>query len=143
MIPPESVERLEAVGRWMGVNGEAIYATEAGPFPRRLSWGRVTRKSGADGGVTLFLHVWEWPADGKLLLPTLKELPATGKLLKSGAAVTATAAPEGVMIHLPGSATDADVSVVRLDFSGQADDGREEDFRSGRNPSHRPRGSVP
>lgn len=128
VIPPESVERLEAVGRWMGVNGEAIYATEAGPFPRRLSWGRVTRKSGADGGVTLFLHVWEWPADGKLL--------------KSGAAVTATAAPEGVMIHLPGSATDADVSVVRLDFSGQADDGREEDFRSGRNPSHRPRPDV-
>jgi alpha-L-fucosidase len=118
VIPPESVERLEAVGRWMDVNGEAIYATEAGPFPRRLPWGRVTRKSGADGGVTLFLHVWEWPADGKLLLPTLKELPATGKSLKSGAAITATAAPEGVVIHLPGSATNADVSVLRLDFSG-------------------------
>ena len=118
VIPPESVERLEAVGRWMDVNGEAIYATRAGPFPRRLQWGRVTQKPAADGGVTLFLHVWEWPADGKLLLPTLKELPVTGKMLKSGAAVTATASPEGVVVQLPESATDADVSVLRLDFSG-------------------------
>lgn len=118
VIPPESVERLQAVGRWMDVNGGAIYATEAGPFPRRLPWGRVTQKASAQGGVTFFLHVWEWPADGNLLLPTLKELPATGKLLKSGAAVTAQTTAEGVVVHLPGDATDPDVSVVRLDFSG-------------------------
>lgn len=117
VIPPESVERLEAVGRWMDVNGEAIYATEAGPFPRPLQWGRVTQKAAANGGVTLFLHVWEWPADGKLLLPTLKELPTAGKLLKSGSAVSATGSTEGVVIQLPEAATDADVSVLRLDFS--------------------------
>ena len=118
VIPPESVERLQAVGRWMGVNGEAIYATEAGPFPRRLPWGRVTQKHAANGAVTLYLHVWEWPADGKLLLPTLRELPATGKVLKSGAPVAAVSTPDGVVVSLSGSAVDPDVSVVRLDFPG-------------------------
>ncbi len=43
-IPIESQQRLLAVGRWMTKNGEAIYGTEAGPFPKALAWGKVTRK---------------------------------------------------------------------------------------------------
>lgn len=117
-IPEESIERLEAIARWMEVNSEAIHATEASPFARRLPWGRVTRKATAEGGVTLFLHVWDWPADGRILLPTLKELPSSGKVLKGGAAVTAEQTADGVVVRLPGEATDPDVSVVRLEFSG-------------------------
>jgi alpha-L-fucosidase len=83
VIPPESVERLKSVGQWMKVNGEAIYATEASPFPRRLPWGRITRKVAGDK-TTLYLHVWDWPQDGKLLLPTLKETPSSGRLLEAG-----------------------------------------------------------
>lgn len=117
-IPQESIDRLEAVGRWMDVNGEAIYATAASPFPRRLPWGRVTQKAAENGGTTLYLHIWEWPSDGKILLPTLHELPASGKLLKGGATVTTERAENGLLVHLPGTATDPDVSVVRLDFPG-------------------------
>lgn len=43
-IPMESQQRLLAVGRWMTKNGEAIYGTQAGPFPKALAWGKVTRK---------------------------------------------------------------------------------------------------
>jgi alpha-L-fucosidase len=118
VIPPESVERLEAMGRWMAVNGEAIYATEAGPFPRRLPWGRVTQKRGPDGATTLFLHVWEWPADGRIVLPTVRESPRSGRLLVGGATVSTEASPEGLVVSLPGTAPDPDVSVVRLDFPG-------------------------
>ena len=63
-IPPESVERLAEVGRWTKANGEAIYGTTAGPFPRALPWGRVTRK-----GNRLYLMVYE---GDKILLPGLK-----------------------------------------------------------------------
>ena len=116
-IPPESVERLKAVGKWMSENGEAIYATEASPFARRLPWGRITRKS--DGGkTTLFLHVWDWPQDGKLLLPTLKEVPASGQMLKTKEAVKSEATPDGLVVTLPGAATDPIISVVALDFTG-------------------------
>ncbi len=117
-IPAASVERLQAVGRWMKVNGEAIYATEAGPFPRRLPWGRVTQKRREDGGVTLYLHVWEWPADGRILLPTVREIPSAGRLLALSGEVSAEPASDGLQVRLPGAAPDADVSVVRLDFPG-------------------------
>ena len=117
-IPQESIDRLKDIARWMDVNSEAIHATEASPFPRRLPWGRVTQKVNENGTTTLYLHVWDWPTDGTILLPTLKELPTTGTLLKGGATVTAERSANGVLVHLPGTATDPDVSVVRLDFPG-------------------------
>ncbi|MEI8039583.1 MAG: alpha-L-fucosidase [Verrucomicrobiota bacterium] len=117
-IPAASIERLEIVGRWMQTNGEAIYATEASPFQRRLTWGRVTQKITPSGATTLYLHVWDWPADGHLLLPSLSELPTAGTLLASGAAVTAQSTAEGLVVNLPARAPDAEISVVRLQFPG-------------------------
>jgi alpha-L-fucosidase len=116
-IPPESIERLEAIGRWMDVNSAAIYGTQASPFPRRLPWGRVTQKRAADGATTLFLHVWDWPEDGALLLPTVTQTPIATALLAGGAKLTSSASPAGLVVHLPLSAPDADVSVVRVDFA--------------------------
>ncbi|MBT8043440.1 MAG: hypothetical protein KJO79_00695, partial [Verrucomicrobiae bacterium] len=58
------------------------------------------------------------PTDGKILLPTLKELPASGVMLKGGAKVTATRSVDGIVVQLPGKVTDPDVSVARLEFPG-------------------------
>lgn len=115
VIPPESVERLEAVGRWMKINSEAIYGSTASPFPRRLPWGRVTQKRVSTATV-LYLHVWDWPSDGQLLLPTVKEIPSKGQLLANGTPITTKNTPEGLLLQLPKTATDADVSVLRLEF---------------------------
>jgi alpha-L-fucosidase len=115
LVPQESIDRLLAVGEWMKVNQEAIYGTTASPFARRLPWGRVTQKISGEG-TTLYLHVWKWPANQELLLPTLKELPTQGKVLATGAKVTAKNSHEGLLISLPASAPDANVSVLRLDF---------------------------
>jgi len=115
LIPPESVERLKSVGQWMKVNGEAIYATEASPFPRRLPWGRITQKFSGEK-TTLYLHVWDWPQDGKLLLPTLKETPVSARLLADGREVKAGAINDGVVVELSGKATDPVISIVVLEF---------------------------
>ena len=115
-IPEASIERLEAVGRWMQANSEAIYATEASPFQRRLTWGRVTQKADATGATTLYLHVWDWPADGRLLLPGLSQGPSGGILLANGTAVTAQTTAEGLVVNLPANAPDTEISVVRLQF---------------------------
>ncbi|MGH7952632.1 MAG: alpha-L-fucosidase, partial [Limisphaerales bacterium] len=67
VIQPEAVNILKQVGDWLKVNGESVYGTTGSPLKEQLSWGRVTKK-----GDTLYLHVFNWPKDGKLFLPMEK-----------------------------------------------------------------------
>jgi alpha-L-fucosidase len=117
VIPQPEVDRLLAIGRWMKVNGEAIYATHGGPFTQPLDWGRTTQKDWPGGGATLYLHVWNWPTDGKFLLPGLKQMPLSGRLLANQAVVTSAMTDAGLVVTLPGAAPDPDVSVAALDFA--------------------------
>jgi alpha-L-fucosidase len=105
VIPQPEIDRLLAIGRWLKVNGDAIYANRGNVYTKPLPWGR-----------TLFVHVWKWPADGKVLLPGIKQAARSGRLLAGGAAVTSTVTAEGLVVTLPGSAPDPDVSVVALEF---------------------------
>jgi len=73
VFPDTSIERLKQMGEWMKENGETIYGTTASPF-RSLPWGRCTQKK-IDGGSRLYLHVFDWPDDGKLVVPGLLSEP--------------------------------------------------------------------
>ena len=64
-IPLIMVDRLLAIGDWLEVNGEAIKGTRRSPF-KSLPWGRATTK-----GDTLYLHVFDWPEDDRLVVPGL------------------------------------------------------------------------
>ena len=116
LIPEPSVERLREVGKWMKVNGEAIYATSASPF-KRLPWGRCTKKLSPDGA-TLYLHVFAWPGEGKLLVPGLKNAVRSAALLDGGRKLEATATPDGVLIAVPAEAPDKISSTVVLEITG-------------------------
>jgi alpha-L-fucosidase len=96
--------------------GAAIYGTTASPFPK-LPWGRCTKKLSAGGG-TLFLHVFNWPADGRLLVPGLQSAVGTPRLL-GGAVLKAETTDEGVVLHLPAAAPNAIASVIELPFTGE------------------------
>lgn len=69
LIPQACIDRLKEMGVWMKVNGEAIYGTQASPF-NNLEWGRATQKK-AGKTTKLYLHVFNWPANGKLIVPSL------------------------------------------------------------------------
>jgi alpha-L-fucosidase len=116
VIPQPEVDRLLATGKWLKVNGAAIYATRGGVYPNPLPWGRTTTKL-HDGGMTLYLHIWDWPADGKILLPDIKQTPRGAHLLAGGGGITSTVTSEGIVVKLPGSAPDPDVSVAALEFA--------------------------
>jgi alpha-L-fucosidase len=118
VIPEPEVERLRAIGRWLKVNGDAIYATRGSVYAKALPWGRTTQKVHAGDGTTLYLHVWDWPADGKILLPDIQQMPRSGRLLAGDVTVTAQTTAEGLVVNLPGPAPDPDVSVVALEFAG-------------------------
>jgi alpha-L-fucosidase len=116
LIPEPSIERLKAIGDWMKVNGDAIYGTTASPF-KRLPWGRATKKiSGST--TTLYLHVFNWPADGKLLVPGLKNTITSAKLLATGKSLKTSVMPDGVLVDVPTNAPDAISSTVVLQFKG-------------------------
>lgn len=117
LIPGASVERLKEIGSWMKVNGEAIYGTTASPFARQLPWGRCTRKT-AGNKTTLYLHVFNWPADGRLVLPGLQNKISAAYLLAGRQKLAAQNGEEGLTISLPAAAPDKVSSTVVLKFKG-------------------------
>ena len=109
-IPAASVERLAAVGKWMSVNGEAVYGTTASPFAEALPFGRVTKK-----GSRLYVEVFDWPANGTVTLPSWGATPTKAWLLGTKAPVAIKADASGVTLTLPPHAPDAIASVIAIE----------------------------
>ena len=111
LIPQPSVERLAEVGKWMKVNGAAIYGTTASPFPTQLTFGRATSKPGR-----VYIHVFDWPADGNLRVPAWGKLVRKAYLLASPkTALKFSESSEGVNIQVPLKASDSIATVVVLE----------------------------
>lgn len=115
VIPEPSVERLKAIGAWMKVNGDAIYATSASPF-KSLKWGRCTQKPGK-----LYLHVFEWPKNGKLVVPMKNAITRAYLMGKPDAALTCSATRQGAAIQLSGAAPDPIDSVIVAEIEGKVE----------------------
>jgi alpha-L-fucosidase len=116
-IPLPSVERLQAIGVWMKANGDAIYGTSASPF-KRLPWGRcTTRPSGRD--TTLYLHVFNWPTDGRLLVPGLQNVVKSARLIAGGGRLKFARTEQGIELNVPAQAPDPISSTVVLRIQGR------------------------
>jgi alpha-L-fucosidase len=121
VIPKPSVDRLAAIGKWMKVNSEAIYATQANPYPYELEWGRITQKPGK-----LYLLVYNWRR--KLTLLGLRNKVKKVTLLadrKKKLAFTQesdrTLDLHRLDLSLPAKKPDKYVSVVVVEIAGNAD----------------------
>jgi len=114
-IPSASVERLQQVGDWMKTNSEAIYATQASPFAK-LSFGKCTQKPGR-----LYLHVENWPADGKLVVPMKNKVLKAYLLATPARSLDTAAGADGVSITVPSAAPDKIATVIALEIDGSAE----------------------
>ncbi|MGK0519881.1 MAG: alpha-L-fucosidase [Planctomycetota bacterium] len=126
MFPPQSVARLASIGKWMAVNGEAIGGTTASIF-ESLPFGRCTIKLDQDtsnGGKTkIYLHVFDWPSNGTLVLPGLANTIDRAYLLSDPSkslAVGKDGNQSGATVRLPAEAPDAVASVVVVEVLGKA-----------------------
>jgi alpha-L-fucosidase len=129
-FPAPALERLAGIGRWMQVNGEAIYAAGPTPFGAELGSRQPSGKDGKgkeefvplwDWRATtkpgkIFIHVFQWPA-GELKLPAMTAKIQRAFLLaapQSPLGVKQTDA--GVFITLPPQAPDPIASVICLEL---------------------------
>jgi alpha-L-fucosidase len=109
VIPPESVDILHHIGVWMKANGKSIYGTSASPLDKAPAWGRLTEK-----GDKIYLHVFEWPADGRLSVEGLKAKVEKAKLLVGEQKLAFDTAGDKLTITLPPQAPDPIDSVIVL-----------------------------
>lgn len=74
-IDDKDQQILKGIGDWMQKNSESIYGTQKSPLALQ-NWGVCTQK-----GNNLYLHVFNWPKNGKLVIGGLQSLPVKAKLL--------------------------------------------------------------
>jgi len=122
-IDPKDVAILKGIGDWWQGNGESIRGTTRTPLPVQ-TWGESTRK-----GNTLYLHVFNWPTNGQLVVGGLKTavkpnafflpektIKPANKDARAFAASRRT--PFEVGIAVPSTALDKVDSVIELQCDG-------------------------
>jgi len=109
-IQSEFSERLEALGRWLNINGEAIFETQASIFPSLPFYGRSTTK-----GNNIYLHVFMKPKNGILKLPLLKNNILKIYTLKEQKKLDYKIVNQQIEINLPEKLYDNNASVIKIE----------------------------
>ena len=101
----------------MKINGEAIYGSKGSPL-QPLPWGRCTRKE-SEYTTTLYLEVFDWPKDGKLIIPGVTNEITSATLLANGKLLKTAKNNDAIVINVPQSAPGKIASVVKLLVKGK------------------------
>ncbi len=109
-IDPKDVAILQGISQWWRINGESIHGTTRTPLPAQ-AWGETTRK-----GNRLYLHVLQWPEDGRLTIGGLLTPITKAWLLANPDQALEV---NGNTLTLPPSASDATDSVVAVECVGE------------------------
>jgi alpha-L-fucosidase len=113
-FPPEAVERLQYISKWMNKYSDTIYGSTYTPLQAQ-SWGEITRKEDK-----IFLHICEWPSNGKL---EIEGFPAKVNSVHffSGETLEYSQASSHLEIALPGQGPDPAISVVEMEVDDSAE----------------------
>ncbi|HEY0709591.1 MAG TPA: alpha-L-fucosidase [Polyangia bacterium] len=105
---------LDGIGAWMKVNGDSILKTERTPLPVQ-AWGESTLK-----GNTLYLHVFQWPTRGRVVVGGLKTAVKKAYLLSEPGTSLAVQklGDKDVVVKAPDKAPDAADTVIALELAG-------------------------
>ncbi|TAK36467.1 MAG: hypothetical protein EPO28_13390 [Saprospiraceae bacterium] len=121
LFPQESMNRLHETGQWMKRNGESIYGTSASPFAN-LAWGRCTQKRVGEN-TCLYLHVFDRPANGELVLHGVANEPVGAQFLAypNVNLIPVHRSEDALVLKLLPSLPDSVNTVIVLVLKGNAD----------------------
>lgn len=116
-IDPKDVAILQGIADWWKENGESIRGTTRTPLPVQ-TWGESTRK-----GDTLYLHVFNWPTNGQLvvggLMSDVKSADLPGRTGENPVPLKVSRLnPLDVSIEVPAVAPDKVDSIVAVNCEG-------------------------
>lgn len=108
---------LKGIGDWMKKNGESLYGTQAGPLPLH-NWGVSTQK-----GNKIYLHVFNWPDNGKLYVGgLLTKINKAYFLSGKSQQLKPSYLPSGdFFLPVPSNAPDTVNTVIVLEYNGKLD----------------------
>lgn len=121
-VPFEISRRLEEMGRWLAVNGESVYDSEAFNLRKDLhDWGRITYKKTQSGKHRLYLHIFNWPISKELTLTGIKTPPSKVYALadKSQTGLPFTHNEVITALNLPNRQPDPLIAVVVVEYDRQ------------------------
>jgi alpha-L-fucosidase len=105
---------LNGFGSWMSIYSESIYGTTRSPYSVEPKWGFYTKKTGK-----LYVHVFTWPANRLLKVPSLTNTINKIYLLNDTTSSLSYYDSTGyIRITVPVNAPDSINSVVVIDVSG-------------------------
>jgi alpha-L-fucosidase len=119
-VPPEAVEPLTTVGRWLAENGAAVYGRKAkcSPWPDPSFGGNGLAGVSSDGP-TVYLWTWIWPVGGEMAVGGYLEAPRAVRLLCDGKPVKFEHQRNRIVLKdLPKACPDphAGVTVIAMEF---------------------------
>jgi len=127
ILSPYSTRLIE-IGKWLKINGEAVYGCsgtafgdEYGKFsledgkktfiPNPVVW-RSTTKPGK-----VFIHIFNWPLDGMINLPPMNQQIRKVRFLHSRRShLNFSQQENGITLHLPNKTPDPVLSVIELSY---------------------------
>ncbi|MCX6901941.1 MAG: alpha-L-fucosidase [Verrucomicrobia bacterium] len=114
-LDPNDTAILQGIGAWWKVNGSSIRGTTRTPLAAQ-AWGESTRQ-----GHRLYLHVFDWPRQGQLVVGGLKSNVKQAWLLadqKRAPLRFSRSNPLDLQVEVPLAAPDKVDSVVVLECDG-------------------------
>ena len=116
-IPEPATLSLVKAGEWIKRYPQTVYGAGPSPWGHPLQWGDAVTQ-----GNSVYLLVYDWPADGELFVPGLANRIRSARIC-GGKRLKARRSEFGYRLSVPYEAPDSTISVIELKLAGspQAD----------------------
>jgi alpha-L-fucosidase len=117
IVPAKAAKSLRKAGDWIKKYPQVIYNSDPSPWKHKMPFGDIVAK-----GNKLFLAVYAWPANGKIMLPGLKSNIVSLKLLSNNTSLKLSYKKTGnwTALELPISAPEKLISVIEITLNEKA-----------------------